>query len=89
MVKLTKPNLPLHAYTRPLFFTATRCGVDGYGAVEYEVRMLDFFTCKQNILDMYRIAGCKCDYPKTRMIEACNNWTDLAVCSGYSEPTLT
>ena len=76
-------QLPERATVRPLFFAAHHKGAD-----VYELKLLDFYTCKRNIIHQYQLPGCDSDSPQIRMLRSCNDWPDMARCSGFAIPQL-
>ena len=81
---IREANLPTGAVKRPLLFKAIHKGSD-----IYDVSVLDFWTCRKNIIDQYSIPGCKCSSPKIDELKACVNWVSLSQKSGYAEPLLS
>ena len=81
---IREANLPQGAIKRPLLFKAIHKGSD-----IYDVSVLDFYTCRRNIIDQYTIPGCKCSSPKIDELKACSAWPQLAAKSGYAEPLLS
>ena len=81
---IKEADLPKQAYCRPFFFKALHKGSD-----IYDVELLPFVTCKSNIIKQYILPGVTGSNPTVDMISACDDWPDLARCSGYSIPTLT
>ena len=77
-------NLPQGAIKRPLLFRAIHKGSD-----IYDVSVLDFYTCRKNIIDQYTIPGCDCSSPKIDELRACTSWAALTVKSGYAQPLLS
>ena len=81
---IREANLPQGAIKRPLLFKAIHKGSD-----IYDVSVLDFYTCRKNIIDQYRLPGCDCYSPKIEELKSCDSWASLTVKSGYAEPLLS
>ena len=62
---IREANLPTGAVKRPLLFKAIHKGSD-----IYDVDVLDFWTCRKNIIDQYTVPGCKCSSPKIDELKA-------------------